>query len=736
MKIKHLFLAAILLSLLSLHINAATHTVTNTNDNGPGSLREAMATPQSPGDLDPTFGNGGRLYPPLGTQISESAADIVIQPDRKIMVLSGLVASGYPALILTRYMSNGSPDMTFGNGGRVTASFSERPYSFGQAIALQADGKYVVIGRSCDYPYYCDGYAARFLPNGQFDPTFNGNGRLLISPVLNAWDIAIQQDGKIVVAGKDENSASFAVARLNSNGSLDSTFGVNGKVTTPVGTYSWANSIVLQPDGKIVVAGGTGDGTAQNTTFALARYDINGSLDSTFGSLGRVITSAQQNGYAAVAIQPDNKLVVGGRSFSWGNPFGDRGVLMRFGSNGLLDTSFGGSGIIYDNSLYFTSLAVQSNGKIVAGSSSPYGVARYLPSGALDSSFGGDGIVTTVFPDMFPPAPPCRSQEGGVSAIAIQRDGKIITAGTWAAVFWCGPWPYVEGEYPAIARYVGDATQLPIARVPFDFDGDKKTDISVWRPSDGNWHLSRSADGYISYTWGANGDLIVPYDFDGDGKADVAVWRPSSGVWAILNSGGGTFSTYTWGASTDLPVVGDYDDDGKADVAVYRPSDGNWHVRRSSDGGYTNFIWGVSGDVPITGDFDGDGQTDIAVRRPSTGEWFINRSTAGFITVTWGVATDRAVQADYDGDGKEDVAIWRPSTGEWIVLRSSDGGYTTATWGASGDVPVPGDYDGDGKADISVARNGTWHINQSTAGYRTATWGIGTDIAIPGKYGP
>lgn len=268
-----------------------------------------------------------------------------------------------------------------------------------------------------------------------------------------------------------------------------------------------------------------------------------------------------------------------------------------------------------------------------------------------------------------------------------------------------------------------------------DFDGDGRTDVSVFRPSDGTWFLNRSTAGFAAYTWGISTDQIVPGDYDGDGSADIAVYRPSTGTWYLLDSGSGTIRIYSWGAATDVPVAGDYDGDSRSDVAVYRPSTGEWFILKSTGGSHIT-IWGVNGDIPLAGDFDGDGVTDIAAWRPSSGTWYLNRSTAGFTAITWGVSTDRPVHADYDGDGKDDVGVFRPSSGTWYVLRSFDNSFYAAQWGVAGDVPVPGDYDGDDKSDISVYRNGVWYLNRSTAGYTAVQFGIASDEAIPTAYLP
>ena len=278
----------------------------------------------------------------------------------------------------------------------------------------------------------------------------------------------------------------------------------------------------------------------------------------------------------------------------------------------------------------------------------------------------------------------------------------------------------------------GTATCAATNDARADFDGDGKTDLSVFRPAEGNWYLNRSTAGFSAVNWGISSDRLVPGDYDGDVKTDTVVYR--NGSWYILQSGNLTLQAINWGLASDIPVAGDYDGDGKTDAAVFRPSNGIWYVLKSSDGQFTATPFGQSGDIPINGDFDGDGRNDLVVYRGGT--WYLQKSAGGFTAISFGLLSDNPVPADYDGDGRDDIAVFRFTEGIWYRLNSSNGQFAAVQFGLDGDIPVPGDYDGDGKDDQAVYRNGTWYMNRSTAGFSAAVFGTPSDKPIPKYYLP
>jgi uncharacterized delta-60 repeat protein len=366
----------------------------------------------APGDTDPSFGTGGIVQTTIG---SAAIADgIALQSDGKIL----LAGWSYPeGLALARYAPDGALDSSFGTGGVATGLEVAA-----HGVALQADGKIVVAGRLSDSAFALVRYAA----DGALDTSF-GQGGVTIGPPGEAEALAIQPNGRIVVAGygPDPERAdlqTFTLARFDSDGSRDLGFGSSGVVRTSIGLAASAFAVALQPDGRIVVAGGNNpQATPPYTAMALARYLPNGTLDQTFGSDGVVTTpiGAGFTGGSDIALQPDGRIVVTG---STDNDF----AVARYEPDGSLDTTFGRYGSTTTQigpSAYARAVALEGDGSIVVAGSADdtFALTRYASDGKLDTSFGYGGVATNRIGLL-----------GGANAMAIQPDGRILSAG-WAS---------------------------------------------------------------------------------------------------------------------------------------------------------------------------------------------------------------------------------------------------------------------------------------------------------------
>jgi hypothetical protein len=292
----------------------------------------------------------------------------------------------------------------------------------------------------------------------------------------------------------------------------------------------------------------------------------------------------------------------------------------------------------------------------------------------------------------------------------------------------------------ATAQTNGDFTGT-IQVQPSEFDGDGRTDLAVWRPDTGDWHVMRSSDNtYTGAHFGAGsyGDIAVPGNYDGDRKTDLAVYRPSDGTWYINQSSNGQVRAVQFGVATDKPAPGDFDGDGRTDIAVFRPSNGYWYILRSTDNQFVAMQWGTDGDKALAGDYDGDGLADVTVFRPSDGTWYTRQSTTGnLVGFKFGQNGDVPLVGDFDGDKKADFTVFRPTDGVWYVWKSSDNSLLAFKWGTNGDKPVPGDFDRDGKTDFAVFRpsDGYWYIfRSSTNSYTADKFGTSGDVPIPSAY--
>ena len=717
------------------------------------------------GSFDATFNQNG-----AGANVASIAAISMFQDGRIIIGGNFTAYNGTPRSGVAVVNPDGTLDKSV---------VPQTEFFNVDSISVQQDGKPVISGFHLQQAAFVHGSITRLDPDGTRDPGFlartarPGTGQRAV----------VMPDGRIVVIGafNDANGVSRnSLARFNMNGSLD-----EGRLSPYASLTPELLSLDVQPDGKLIIGTLNGNAVRQHSdgstdilysgTFRsravkalpegkvliaaqasgvhfLRRFNADGSLDGTFGTV-------VNDEIMTVFVQADGKIMIGGK-FTQVNST-PRGRVARLNSDGTLDATFdppgGANNTIVD-------IDVQSTGHVIIGGlftgvnfSDQRYLARLNPDGSHDAAFdpvftstgtteiravkvqpdnkvlvGGfismtDSIVTgsiirLTSTGSLDAAFSHGRVSGGINDIALQSDGKIILVGEFSG------------------GGVGIARLLNISASAFDFDGDGRADVSVFRPSTNRWYEFRSSDSQVEETtFGVAGDVPVPADFDGDGKTDEAIFRPSTGTWWYQGSITGTHNATQFGRAGDVPRPSDFDGDGKADFIVYRPSNSVWY-RAGTTGELSIIQFGIAEDKPIIGDFDGDGKSDLAVYRPSTGTWWyaVSGSPGQFHAVQFGISTDIPAAADYDGDGRTDLAVYRPSEGLWYILNSSNGSVAIAAFGVAEDRPVPADYDGDGRADIAVFRpsTGIWYLLQSTSGFTAYQFGVGTDVAIQGAYIP
>ena len=396
------------------------------------------------GDLDPTFGTDGKVLTDFDHS-TDIANAVAVQTDGKLVVIGTTYINNDFSdedFAVARYNPDGTLDETFGVGGKVQTDFPDLA-AVASSVVIQPDGKIVVAGGAFPlFTFAGDFKVVRYNSNGSLDTSF-GDGGIVTTTFPEgsyAFDVALQADGKIIAAGTvfvdfnpgDSSNTDFALARYNPDGTPDAAFGSGGQVSTDfVGMEDDAFSVLIQSDGKIVAVG-SANSPATYYDFAAVRYLSNGTIDTAFGVAGKVSTDFGDHNFdraQSAALQSDGKIVAAGFAISQ-NGLSENFAVARYTANGVLDTTFSRDGITqidFGNccqSAY--QVLLQSDGKIITvgypnteDSDSDFLLARLNPRGSLDPTFGVGGRVRTSFGDL----------NGGANGAVLQSDGKIVAVG-------------------------------------------------------------------------------------------------------------------------------------------------------------------------------------------------------------------------------------------------------------------------------------------------------------------
>ncbi|MFA6603628.1 MAG: delta-60 repeat domain-containing protein [Patescibacteria group bacterium] len=664
-----------------------------------------------------------------------------VQADGKIIAVGNANTGVYTDFAIARYNVDGSLDTSFGRNGQVTTPIGIA-YDYAVAAAVQADGKIVAAGYAYPSASGTNDFAlVRYNADGSLDTTFGVGGKVM-TDIRGGQDyaaaMAVQVDGKIVVAGRAMigSTEDFALVRYNADGSLDTTFGVGGKAITDLGGTDRANSLAIQPDGAIVVAGNST--LSGNSDFALVRYNADGSLDTAFDGDGKATLDFGTNYDAvnSVAVQADGKIIAGGSAY-----FGANGsymfALARYNADGSLDTAFDGDGKLttaISLSAQAYSIMIQTDGKIIAGGSAyvnstttyDFALARYNADGSLDASFDGDGILTTGIGT---------AGEQGRAIVSWGAD-KIILVG-YAMITTTN-----AAENFALARYNADGS------LDASFDGDGKVTTSVGHgvaqanaialQPDGKTVLAGSvefagvrhfavarqnADGSLDTTFGVGGQVVTPVGSSRQAQANSVAIQADGKIVAAgtaYSDIGHDFAVVRYNADGSLDTT--FDGDGKVTTDMVANVDRGYAVAIQADGkivvagavannlGQDFALARYNADGSLDASFDGDGKviTDVG-------------------TTAWTNYSDGAYAVTIQPDGKIVAAGFTQGymADYFALARYNADGSLDASFGSGADL--------DGKAGIVMTNLGTGYFGSDDA-YAVAVQPDGKIIAVGGAY--